>query len=159
MYYYAASQYLRGLLLQTEQRGLSVCLSVAIVSLAKTPELIEMPFGLWTRVDPRKHCGWGFRPPHGKEQFLRGRGGPHLSIIGTTIHIRLQCGLLSNQADDLFCFITVFYCGTAFHHLPAPFCKFLLAFSLQFAKSKYILLTYLLTYLINYRCRVTAMRS
>jgi len=41
------------------QRGVSVCLSVClsltVVSPAKTPEPIEMPFGIWTRMDPRKH--------------------------------------------------------------------------------------------------------
>ena len=35
--------------------GLSVCLSVTIVSLAKTAEAIEMSFGLWARVAPGKH--------------------------------------------------------------------------------------------------------
>ena len=34
---------------------LYVCLSVTIVSPAKTAEPIEMPFGIWTRVDLRKH--------------------------------------------------------------------------------------------------------
>ena len=34
---------------------LSVCLSVTIVSPAKTAEPIEMPFGVWTRVGARKH--------------------------------------------------------------------------------------------------------
>jgi len=33
----------------------SVCLSVTLVSPAKTAEPIEMPFGLWTRVDQWKH--------------------------------------------------------------------------------------------------------
>jgi len=37
----------------------SVCLSVgwsvAIVSPAKTAEPIDMPFGMWTRVDQRNH--------------------------------------------------------------------------------------------------------
>jgi len=32
-----------------------VCLSVTIVSPAKTAELIEMLFGLRTRLGPRKH--------------------------------------------------------------------------------------------------------
>jgi len=41
----------------------SVCLSVTIVSPAKTAELIEMPFGLWILVSPWKHmldggAGW-----------------------------------------------------------------------------------------------------
>jgi len=34
---------------------LSVCLSVMIMSPAKTAELIEMLFGLWTRVGRRKY--------------------------------------------------------------------------------------------------------
>jgi len=34
---------------------LSVGLSVMTVSTVKTAELIEMPFGMWTRVGPRKH--------------------------------------------------------------------------------------------------------
>jgi len=34
---------------------LSVCLSVTIVSPAKTAEPIEMPFGMWTKMGPRKH--------------------------------------------------------------------------------------------------------
>ena len=36
--------------------GLFVCLSVTIVSPAKTAEAIEMSFGIWTRVVPRKHA-------------------------------------------------------------------------------------------------------
>ena len=35
--------------------SLSVGLSVTIVSRAKTAELIEMPFGLWTWVGPGNH--------------------------------------------------------------------------------------------------------
>jgi len=37
--------------------GLSVCLclSVTIVSPAKTAEPVEMPFGLWTWVGPKNH--------------------------------------------------------------------------------------------------------
>ena len=34
---------------------LSVAWSVATVSPAKTAELIEMPFGVWTRLDQRNH--------------------------------------------------------------------------------------------------------
>jgi len=42
----------------------SVCVCVCLLdtteSLTKTAEPIEMPFGLWTRVDPRNHVlGWG----------------------------------------------------------------------------------------------------
>jgi len=32
-----------------------VCWSVMIISPAKTAKPIEMPFGLWTQVGPRKH--------------------------------------------------------------------------------------------------------
>jgi len=38
---------------------LSVCLSVTVESRAKTTELIRMPFGMWTRVGPRKHVSDG----------------------------------------------------------------------------------------------------
>ena len=44
-----------GLLLQTEKRGLSFCLSITVVNPAKTAEPIEMPFGELTRVDPRNN--------------------------------------------------------------------------------------------------------
>jgi len=48
-----------GLLLPTAKRGLlvdlSVCLSLTLMSPAKTPEPIKMPFGLRTWVDPRNH--------------------------------------------------------------------------------------------------------
>ena len=50
---------------------LSVCLSVAIISPAKTAEPIEMPFGLWTRVGQRNYILDGVRIIiiHGKGQF------------------------------------------------------------------------------------------
>jgi len=48
-----------GLLVPTEWRVLSACLSVCrsvtLVSPAKTAETIQMPFGLRTRVGPRNH--------------------------------------------------------------------------------------------------------
>jgi len=46
-----------GLLLQTEYRGLSVGLSVVIVSPARTAEPIEMPLGLRTLMGPGNHVG------------------------------------------------------------------------------------------------------
>jgi len=50
--------------------GLSVGLSVTLVSPAKTAEPIEMPLGLKTRVGPGNHVlDGGPDPPHGKEQF------------------------------------------------------------------------------------------
>ena len=39
--------------------------SVTIVSPAETAELIKMAFGLWTRVDPRKHVLDGGSRSHG----------------------------------------------------------------------------------------------
>jgi len=41
------------------------------VSCAKTAEPVKMPFGLWTRMGPRKHVLDGGPDPHVKEQFLR----------------------------------------------------------------------------------------
>jgi len=54
---------------------LSVCLSVTLVSPAKTAEPIEMPFGLWTQVGTGNHVldevpG----PPMGRGNF-EGEGG------------------------------------------------------------------------------------
>ena len=40
-------------MLQTEERGLSVGLSVTLVSPAKTAAPIDMPFGLWARMGRR----------------------------------------------------------------------------------------------------------
>jgi len=48
----------------------SVCLSVTLVSPAKTAEPIELPFGLRTRVGPGNHVlDGGHSTPHGKGQF------------------------------------------------------------------------------------------
>jgi len=49
-------------MLQTEYRGLPVCLSVTVVSPAKTAEPIEMLFGLWAQVGSRNHIKWGPDP-------------------------------------------------------------------------------------------------
>jgi len=52
-------------------------------------ELIEMPFGLWTWVSPRKHVlGW----VHTGATWR----------IPLNIHVRRRCGLLSNYSDHLF---------------------------------------------------------
>jgi len=58
--------------------GLSVGLSVTLVSPAKTAEPIEMPFALSsrTRVDPGNHVLDGVQIPHGKRQFLGEKGRP-----------------------------------------------------------------------------------
>jgi len=58
---------------------LSVSLSVALLSPAKTAELIEMPFGLRTLVDPGNHVlDGGPDPPWEGAIFLGGmeRGSP-----------------------------------------------------------------------------------
>jgi len=39
----------------TDVEACFVCLSVTTLSPAKTPNPIEMPFGMWTRVGPRNH--------------------------------------------------------------------------------------------------------
>jgi len=55
--YYTDLPYVRrcGLSLPTEYRGLSVGLSVTLVSPAKTAAPIEMPFGLWAWMGRRNH--------------------------------------------------------------------------------------------------------
>ena len=55
----------------------SVGLSVTLVSLAKTAEPIDVPFGMRTWVDPRDHVlDGGFRSPHGKGQMWGAMGVP-----------------------------------------------------------------------------------
>ena len=84
LYFSATSQYyIRkcGLLLPTEQHGLSVSLSVTLsvtlVSPAKTAAPIMMPFGLRTQVGPRNHVlDWGTDPQMGSGNFEGGRGIP-----------------------------------------------------------------------------------
>jgi len=52
--------------------GLSVCLSVMIVSPAKTAELIVVPFTILTRMGPRNHVldgGLEVQIPHMNGQF------------------------------------------------------------------------------------------
>jgi len=51
-------------------RRSSVCLSVTIVSPAKTAKSIEMPFGLWIWVGPRNHVlDGGVQITHAKGRF------------------------------------------------------------------------------------------
>jgi len=57
--------------------GLSVGLSVMLVSPAKTAAPIEMPFGLRTRVSPGNHVlDAGPDPPMRRGNFEGERGGP-----------------------------------------------------------------------------------
>ena len=53
--------------------GLSVGLSVTVVNPAKTPEPIEIPFELRTRVGPGNHVLDGGPDPPWKGSILRGR--------------------------------------------------------------------------------------
>ena len=56
---------------------LSVCLSVTLVSPAKTAEPIEMPSGLRTWLGPRDHVlDGGSDPPMGSGKFLGENGRP-----------------------------------------------------------------------------------
>jgi len=55
--------------------GRSVCRSDTLVSPAKTVALIEMPFGLRTRMGPRNHALDGSPdPPIGRGNFEAGKG-------------------------------------------------------------------------------------
>jgi len=65
--------------------GRSVCRSDTTVSCAKTAEPIEMTFGMWTPVGPRKPCiRWGPNPPY-EEAILRGKGAAYIvKYRGTT---------------------------------------------------------------------------
>jgi len=45
----------------TDRLAWSVGLTVTVVGPAKTAEPIEMPFGIWIRVSPRKHVLNGVR--------------------------------------------------------------------------------------------------
>ena len=56
-----------------------ICVYVPIVSPANTAEPMEMPFGLWTLVGPRKHILHGSPAlPMGRGQFW---GGTRRSIV------------------------------------------------------------------------------
>jgi len=52
------------------------------VSTVKTAELIEMPFGMWTRVGPRKHVLDGVQIPIEKGNF-DGKGRPIIKYRDT----------------------------------------------------------------------------
>ena len=57
--------------------------------LCKTAEPIEMPFGIWTREGPKRACiTWG---AHWR----------HLENTHWIVHVRQQCGLMSNYFDHL----------------------------------------------------------
>jgi len=60
----------------TDRVTWSVCLSVTLVSPAKTAEPIEMPFWLRTRVGPGNHVLDGVPDPPWKGNFEGARGVP-----------------------------------------------------------------------------------
>jgi len=62
-----------------------------------------MPFGLWTWVGPRNRVLDGVQIPHGKGQFLGGKGWPIVKYREYhPIHVWWRCSLLSNYFDNLF---------------------------------------------------------
>jgi len=64
----------------------TVCRSVTLVSPAKTAELIEMPFGLRTRVGPGNHVlDGGPDPPMGRGNFEGGKGRPIVKYRDTLL--------------------------------------------------------------------------
>jgi len=64
--------------------SLSVCLSVTLVSPAKTAELIEMPFGLRTQVGPGNHVLDGAPDaPTGRGNFEVRKGRPIVNYRDT----------------------------------------------------------------------------
>jgi len=66
----------------TDRVAWSVCLSVTLVSPAKTSEAIEMQFGLRTRVGSRNHVLDGGPQPAWEGAILRG-GPPDVKYLDT----------------------------------------------------------------------------
>ena len=73
-----------------------VGLSVTIMSPAKTDELIEMPFGLWTRVGFRNHVLDRGPDPPWAGTILRGKGVPHCKVQGLPSMCGGSVAFLSN---------------------------------------------------------------
>jgi len=86
-----------------------VCPSIPIIFLlvycAKTAEPVEMAFGLWTRVAPRKHVLDGGQIPRWCQCAIIGWH------IGTSWRIMWRrCGLMSNYFDHLLA-LRMTYCS------------------------------------------------
>jgi len=80
----------------------SVCLSVTLVSPAKTAETIEMPFGSRTRVGPRDHVLDGGPDPLREGAILKGKVMPaDLSSLAAANELvcRLRCGGIIARAE------------------------------------------------------------
>ena len=75
-----------------EGKGAAHCKvqGLSVVNCAKTAEPSEIPFGLCTRLEPRKHV----------------LDGLHTGATWT-VHLRRRCGLMSNYFDHLFYLISV----------------------------------------------------
>ena len=69
----------------TDGVELSVCQSVTIVNPAKTAEMIEMPFGLWTRVGPRNHVLDGESRSSMRRGNFEGKGADHGKYRDSTV--------------------------------------------------------------------------
>jgi len=84
----------------------SVCRSVTIVSPAKTAELIDVSFGLWTRVDRRNHVLDGVHMAQpGEYKYAPPPTGAQPPIFGPYLlqpNGRSTCG-----SDAAFCRITL----------------------------------------------------
>ena len=119
----------------------SVGLSVTVVSPAETAEVIEIPFGLRTRVRPDPHAnaailkgnGWRVQKRLNRSSVffeIWTRVGPRKHVLGGvtlappgeyqwTVHVQRRCGLLSNYCDHLLqCILQFFqycyaYCNTS----------------------------------------------
>jgi len=83
----------------TDQVVWSVSRSDTVVRHAKTAELIEMPFGLRTRVDPRKSVLDGGPDPPWKEVILRSEGAAHYEVYG---HSALSCAKMAELIEMPF---------------------------------------------------------
>jgi len=74
----------------TDRVAWSVGRSVTLVSHTKTAEPIEMPFGLWARMDPRNHVLDGVHIP--MERAILGKGAPIVKYRDTLRSpVRKQC--------------------------------------------------------------------
>ena len=83
----------------TDQAVWSVSRSATVVSHAKMAELIEMPFGLRTRVDPRNSVLDGGPDPPWKEVILRSEGAAHYEVYG---HSALSCAKMAELIEMPF---------------------------------------------------------
>ena len=72
------------------------CLSVTLVSPAKTAEPIEMPFGVWTQVGQRKHVRWD--PSPWQREIIRGKDMPGYARR----HSAMSCAKLAKSIDFPF---------------------------------------------------------